>query len=117
MSTVNSQSAPIENTTDTIPATEVERAVYTADHKSAEQKSKQGMTASEAAKMIDKAKGDFVTHCLMSGIDKDTAYALFDLCKDSPNLRIVYNKVRKQYGNANGRNYFQVIKNTGIMGN
>ena len=118
--TVGNKNDTLDNSINTISTTEStteskQGAGPRDNHTNSSQKAS-SMTAAEAAEMIDKAKGDFITHCLMSGIDKDISYALFDLCKSSPNLRIVYNEVRKQYGNTYGRNYFQVIKNTGIMG-
>ena len=118
--TVGNKNDTLDNSINTISTTEStteskQGAGPRDNHTNSSQKAS-SMTAAEAAEMIDKAKGDFITHCLMSGIDKDISYALFDLCKSSPNLRIVYNEVRKQYGNTDGRNYFQVIKNTGIMG-
>lgn len=45
-----------------------------------------------------------------AGIPEDTARRIAGICGESPNLRTTYNRLRKAFGAADGRRYYQLVK-------
>ncbi|MBR1659428.1 MAG: NYN domain-containing protein [Oscillospiraceae bacterium] len=45
-----------------------------------------------------------------AGVPEEISFKILQICGGSPNIRIIYNKLRKSFGAKDGRKFFQLVK-------
>ena len=65
-------------------------------------------TKQEAAESSEEP--DPIALLTSAGVPEDHAAQIVEICNDSPNLRVAYNKLRKAFGQAGGRKYYALLK-------